>query len=316
MAKCSAANCYYPENACALGCIEVSECPTWNASPALQTSEDAPSEGISVPWSGSALGAADFGFVSGREKPTVIGVVGAQNAGKTTMLAAWYLLLGQGRLQRASRKIYRSYSLSGWEAIASSLRWSNNASARFPPHTSSAGGRGQGLLHLAFERNEVVRDYLFTDAPGEWFQNWAVTRDAPEAEGARWVAEHSDAVLLIADRGALSGDQKGAARGSIQTLARRLSAERRGRPVALVWTKADLKIAPEMEEDVRSAVFRLMPDVAEFSVSIRDTSGSGDEGAGLAELFEWCLSTRRARGQLGSTPDTSFDPLFIFGKRA
>ena len=42
------------------------------------------------------MGLVDLGFVTGRGKPIVVGIVGSQNAGKTTLLAAWYLLLGRG----------------------------------------------------------------------------------------------------------------------------------------------------------------------------------------------------------------------------
>ena len=171
----------------------------------------------------------------------MVGIAGPQNAGKTTLLGAWYLLIGRGALTDSERQFAGSYSLAGWEAVAGSLRWAPGQAPTFPPHTTSRSGRAPGLLHLAFREDDSFRpnDLLFTDAPGEWFQKWALDRDSAEAAGARWVADLADILLLVADREGLAGESMGAARNSIQLLARRMAAERRGRPIALVWTKSD-----------------------------------------------------------------------------
>jgi hypothetical protein len=172
-------------------------------------------------------------------------------------------------------------------------------------------------LHLAFrDFDDEARSYLFTDAPGEWFQKWAVNRDAVDGEGARWVAEHADVFLLIADREALSGTNMGSARGSFQLLAQRLAAERAKRPVALVWTKSDTAITPEIEKAVREAVLGPMPDALEFSVSILSKAdGAADKGQGLVELLDWTLSVRRERVLLPPASATSSDLLFMLGAR-
>ena len=212
--------------------------------------------------------------------------MGPQNAGKTTLLGAWYLLLGRGAVQDDLR-FSGSCSLAGWEALASSLRWEPGPiPPSFPPHTSSRSTRIPGLLHLAFRRGaDHHRDYVMTDAPGEWFRNWAVNRDAPDAEGARWAAEHADVFLLVADREALAGRERGAARTDIQLLARRLADDLRGRPVALVWTKADTLIPEDTKEAVRSAVLRAVPRAKEFVVSIMSESDGTGTGQGLVELL-------------------------------
>ncbi len=156
--------------------------------------------------------------------------------------------------------------------------------------------------------------YLFTDAPGEWFQKWAVNRDTADGEGARWVAEHADMFLLIADREALSGPNMGSARGSLQLLARRLAAERATRPVSLVWTKSDVAVAPEMETAVRDAVFGPIPNALEFSVSIARRAEDGSKkGEGLLELLDWALAVRRERVSLPPMRASSPDLFFMFG---
>ena len=280
--------------------------------------EDRPSlDSVAMPWSGGVLGLADLAFVAGREKPIVLAILGPQNAGKTTLLAAWYLLLGRGFRPDDALRFSGSHSLAGWEVVASSLRWEpGSIPPSFPPHTSSHAGRMPGLLHLAFKRdNERRRDYVMTDAPGEWFQKWAINRNATDAEGARWAAEHADAFLLVADCEALSGPGRGAARSDIRLLARRLADELRGRPVALVWTKKDISIPEDLEEAVRCAVLKAMPSAAEFAVSIMSDPDGTEAGQELLNLLRWALNVRRPTARLPEPGSHNFDPLFVFGAR-
>ncbi|CAM5479168.1 hypothetical protein ACFSUK_25830 [Sphingobium scionense] len=321
MEKCARTTCFVPDTGCDLGHTDLSKCPIWSGGNiADNVADDDLSGEMLMPWSGSAFGLADLGFVSGRAKPIVIGVVGPQNAGKTTLLAAWYLLLGRG-LATPERCLFAgSYTLSGWEAAAGAMRWTPGQPPRFPPHTSSRSGRAPGLLHLAFrdEESGALVDYLFTDAPGEWFQRWAINTDSTEGAGARWVSDHADAFMIVADREALAGEAMGSARGSLQLIAKRLGAERGRRPVALVWTKADVEIATEIEEAVRGAVNDAIPDSTEHSVSVvgaPDTDPLLNKGVGLTELLQWAIGVRRPGVNLPPPASTSADPLFIYGSR-
>ena len=320
MEKCAQATCFVPDTGCDLGHTILSKCPMWHGAKVTDTADEGHSGEMLMPWSGSALGLADLGFVSGRGKPIVIGVVGTQNAGKTTLLAAWYLLLGRGLASTEDRLFAGSYTLSGWEAVAGSMRWSPGQRPRFPAHTSSRSGRAPGLLHLTFRNENGSRpvDYLFTDAPGEWFQRWAINTDSDEGVGARWVSDNADAFMIVADREALAGESMGAARGSLQRIAKRLGAECGGRPVALVWTKSDVDISREMEGAVRGAVIDAMPDAVEHSVSVVGAPDSDpllNKGAGLAKLLRWAIGIRRPGVRLPPPTSTSNDPLFIFGSR-
>jgi hypothetical protein len=174
------------------------------------------------------------------------------------------------------------------------------------------------MLHLAFKGEDGrSTDYLFTDAPGEWFQKWALNAGSPEGEGARWVSTNADAFLIIADREALSGQSMGSARGSLQFLAKRLGAELRERPVALVWTKADVKIAPEMETAVRSAVCNAMPGFDEHCVSVIeevDADQHRANGLALMGLLRWALDIERPKITLPPPRTTSSDPFFMLGE--
>jgi hypothetical protein len=156
-----------------------------------------------------------------------------------------------------------------------------------------------------------LKDVLFTDAPGEWFQKWAINRDSAESEGGRWVAEHADAFIVIADRDALSGPNLGPARGTFDVIANRLAAERGGRNVALVWTKADFTVIPEVETAVRQSVKRRIPDAAEYSVSIM-SSGDSD-GTSFLAVLDWALGVKHLTPVLLDPESGNSDPLFIVG---
>lgn len=319
MQSCARPNCFVPDTSCDLGFLDRAKCPAWTHTPAVGDAQAEPGDDLLLPWSGSAMGLADLAFISGRSRPVVVGIAGPENAGKTTLLAAWYLLLGRGAAGQEGRRFAGSYTLGGWEAVAGSLRWSFGVPPTFPPHTTSRTGRAPGLLHLAFAETAIPRttDILMADAPGEWFQKWAINRDASEAEGARWISDHADILLIVADREALSGESMGAARSALQFLAKRIGAEYRGRPVALVWTKSDVIVAPEMEAAVRAAVFNSIPDAAEFSTSIVSMGGESDGvGTGLVEVLSWILNLRRSSVILPSPAAAGGDPLFLFGGKA
>ncbi|WP_323144697.1 TRAFAC clade GTPase domain-containing protein [Massilia phyllosphaerae] len=316
MDRCPQPNCFADDDTtCTLGHIRLDLCPEWKrvSGNALATLSDAGH--ILLPWSGLAMGESDLNFVTGRAKPITVGIIGAESAGKTTILGAFYLLMGRGTLTTDANFFSNSYTLAGWEAVANSLRWKPAQSPRFPSHTPSGAARAPGMLHLAFRRKDgALRDILFADAPGEWFQKWAINEQAPDAEGARWIARHADVTLLIADRQALSGPKMGTARNEFQLLAQRAVAETRGRRLALVWTKGDVDVAPAMEAQIRKAVASVSSTVPEFTVSVYPR-GDCDAAEGFRELFGWILSTKRAGVDLPTLGASSHDPLFRFGRR-
>ncbi|NUZ06555.1 TRAFAC clade GTPase domain-containing protein [Piscinibacter koreensis] len=262
------------------------------------------------------MGESDLNFISGRVKPITVGIVGPESAGKTTILGSFYLLLGRGALTTEYNVFSNSYTLTGWEAVAYSMRWQPGPlPPRFPPHTPSGKARAPGMLHLAFRRRDgTLRDLLFADAPGEWFRKWAMNQEAPDAEGARWIARHADVTLLIADRQALSGTKMGMARNDFQLLAQRAIAEARGRPLALVWTKGDVEVPPAMEAQIRRAVTFVTPAVPEFTVSVAAREGVVAEN-GFRALFDWIVTTKRGSVVLPTTQPSAHDPLFRFSRK-
>ena len=221
------------------------------------------------------MGLDDAAFIAARSAPRVIGVIGAHNAGKTTLLTAWYLLLNRG-MRLPHRLFAGSNSIGGWENLAHWLRWPPNGNGPgFPPHTPIGDERAPGLLHLAFRRDDgLLEDVLVTDAPGEWFERWAVKRDDPGAEGARWTVRHADAFLLVVDCEELAGPRRGTARSQTIDLAKRLADEASNLPVAVVWAKSDVSITPQMRNTLEAAFSSALPGYQNFEISIQ---GTGEE---------------------------------------
>ncbi|SER37622.1 TRAFAC clade GTPase domain-containing protein [Giesbergeria anulus] len=317
MDKCPHPDCFADDNTtCTLGHLERRLCPEWKCIANPTSDSNFSSDKMLLPWSGLAMGESDLNFVSGRVKPITVGIVGPESAGKTTILGSFYLLLGRGTLTTEDHAFSNSYTLTGWEAVAASMRWKPGPLPPcFPPHTPSGKARAPGMLHLAFRRKDgTLRDLLFADAPGEWFRKWAINQEAPDAEGARWIARYADVTLLIADRQALSGSKMGTARNDFQILAQRAIAEASGRPLALVWTKGDVEVASAMETQIRRAVASMSPPIPEFTVSVASRK-EADTTDGFRRLFDWIVTTKRHGVELPTMQTAGQDPLFRFGRR-
>jgi hypothetical protein len=195
-------------------------------------------------------------------------VLGAHDAGKTTLLTANYLQLLRGR-RLADAAFAGSRTLGAWESLSAWMRFEDAArTPSFPPHTPRGTSRVPGLLHIALRGpRDEVRDVLLTDAPGEWFTRWAIQEDALEAEGARWVVRHADAFLVLADCARLCGAERGQARAEIRQLLERLGNHGKERPAVLVWSKADQKPADGIRGAIRRALRESLPYASEIETS-------------------------------------------------
>ena len=315
MTKCKEPGCNAPDTKCSFGETHLSDCKYW---PSDSNSEeniviDDESE-VLLPWTSMALGLTDVEFISGCSKPKIIGVIGAENAGKTSMLAAWYLLMSKGGLSQIEKRFAGSYSLIGWEAIANNLRWEPGRPLCFPPHTPSSFRRSPGLLHTAIysQAEDIIQHYLFADSPGEWFGKWAVNTESPEAEGASWLVNNANVLLLIADRDAIS--KSGRARSDFKLLTRRLNVESKGRPIALVWTKADIIEDETVIDGIRDFVLSILPQINEFHIQVQINSESDTDNIaenGLLILLKWILKQNSLKVSLPEYDYVGPDPFFM-----
>lgn len=291
--KCPEIDCWAPDVACNLG-WELAQCPHYkDLLKETSESKSAPTDFL-LPWSGNSLGTVDLQFVAGRSRPMVIGVIGAHGAGKTTLLTALYLLLGKGN-RVSDRGFAGSYTLGGWENLAHSLRWTSKHGPHFPAHTPNDAGRLPGLLHIAFRRSDgVLEDVLFTDAPGEWFERWAIDKDAADLDGARWISRNTDSFILLVDSDALSGANRGEARTNIKLLSQRVSSELQGRPIAVVWSKSDKDVNRVIREALVSNFTKLFENHKEFAVSVQAKDHKLEVTQEVfIELLSWLVESQR-----------------------
>ncbi|WP_141621405.1 GTPase domain-containing protein [Myxococcus sp. AB024B] len=268
--RCSNSQCFVHDGeACALGHLRHAECSSWTTTESKVEATASPSvTSARVPWSGSALGLADLSNLVSRGRSILVGMLGAHDAGKTTLLVGNYLQLLRGRTL-AEARFAGSRTLGAWESLAAWTRFDDAARPpSFPPHTPRGTSRVPGLLHLALrDPKEDLRDLLLTDAPGEWFTRWSIQEDAPDAEGARWIVRHADAFMVLADSARLSGPTRGQARNEVRQLLERLGNHVDGRPTVLVWSKADHKPGEVIREALRRALDEHIPHATQVECS-------------------------------------------------
>ena len=244
---CSRLHCYAPDTGCLDGNASHGDCDDWGGGVEARSPEIS---GQRPTWTGHSLGAIDLEVATAHRRPRFVAVVGAAGVGKTTALATYFLALRKGH-RPADMRFAGSFTLLGWHAVTRHFGFPPSGSRRFPPHTTiSAGSRAPALLHLRFATQAGRhQDILFSDVPGEWFEEWAF--EASAAEGAQWIAERADLFVVMSDSDALAGAERGIACNNYATLASRVSSAAGGRPVIPVRAKADIEVPASIVERLR-----------------------------------------------------------------
>ena len=284
---CQQPHCFFPSTSCNAGFMDVSECPHLRE----ETTDGAAQLAVDdekFPWTGRPFGLTDLRFLTTVRRPHVVGIAGLADAGKTTLLGMFFLMIYRGYRIIEDASFAGSFTLHGWENIARYLQHNSDGPIQFPPHTTEAG-RLPGLLHLSFAvEDQTTRDLLLCDAPGEWFANWTENADADNAAGARWIAAHADRLVIVADTAALTGPDSGPARKNLEFLIRRVQNNVRNDAVALAWTKSDLPRPHDLVEKTHQQFNTCFPQAPIFAVQVPD-QGPPDNAAltALANLFRW-----------------------------
>ncbi|ALO41816.1 hypothetical protein PP2015_1304 [Pseudoalteromonas phenolica] len=270
-----------------MGELNHEDCPSWSRNKKTNNSDPEEKESnftFRVPWSSSALGCSDLSRLYQQGPSIFIGLLGAQNTGKTTFLAANYLQLLSGEKYN-NFEFCGSQTLGAWESIASWARINNEKQMpSFPPHTPRGVDRTPGILHFVLQDvNDKIKNIFLTDAPGEWFTRWAIDVDAIDAAGAKWTASQSDAFLIFADCEKLAGEERSVARRELRTIIERLGESIGSRPAVLVWAKSDKQPTEAIKRAIQSALERNIPHAKEFEVTVEDP-------ASFARVFESVLN--------------------------
>lgn len=273
---CNRSDCAIKQDLpCEMGHPREADCPHFQsaASDAAEPTGSAPADdatGLRLPWTGRGLGLSDMALASARSPAQLVGLIGPYNAGKTALLTAMFTHFSQTALVDGYA-FAGSFTLHGWSRLKRYTTWPDAHGPMFPPHTPDSSERVPSLLHLAFRCGHgLIRDLLFTDAPGEWFTRWVRNQASEEAKGARWIAEHANRFLFVVDREGLAGADVGLVRQNTLSLARLLSEQRRGRPIAAVWTKSDRQCDDAIEAPIRARLVELFGDHPSFNVDVAD----------------------------------------------
>ena len=297
--------CHAPEVPCLDGYVELAQCPAWPRGDADQVPAQ---DGHVLPWSGLAMGHVDLEAVAAASRTRLVAIIGLPKAGKTTALAAWFVLLRRGR-HPAGNSFAGSYSMMGWNSVSRHFDWPPEGHRGFPPHTTSAS-RTPALLHLALSNGEGnIRDVLFTDVPGEWFREWSY--DPKSSPGSCWIADEADVFVLMSDADALAGKDRGKARSEYTNLANRVASVADDRPVIPVRTKADIAVPDGIDDALARVDERLFGQTA-IPMSVLDTDGQ----APLLESIEKIIATALAPITIPRGKDENLPRDLMLGFRA
>jgi hypothetical protein len=133
-----------------------------------------------------------------------------------------------------------------------------------------------------------LRDVLFTDAPGEWFTEWARNESSSAAEGSRWIARNADVLALFVDSDRIHKlETRGEARNHYQLLVERCASLSGSRPLMCVRTKSDVLLSTRMTEFLVRAQERFLRRAKWAHVS-------KDKPAALYDAFQDLVTTSLA----------------------
>lgn len=285
MAKrsCIKEGCYAPDDFCVeLASPRHEQCEFFvkaGTTEASATTIKSSAAATSIPWTGEWLQPEQLDLLAHRGTPKIIGLIGSSGAGKTTYLAMLYSLLFNGKLIE-NWDFAGSYTLNGWELQAKTLQVQENGTVRNPDATPSDKDF-YSLYHLALRHDGFLHDILFADSSGEVFSKWADNVNDPAAENARWIYRNAHAFLFFVDCEAII-ELRGRARRDIVQVAEQVKSGLRGRPVVIVWSKADL--AENMLENIVKAIERSLSDIFPEAISLKISNYSKSDSDQLCHV--------------------------------
>lgn len=192
-----------------------------------------------APWAGKHLGMQQAGIVK-----SIIAVLGAYDAGKTSLIASFFLQLANGQRDGLPYRFASSLTLLGLhEIVQRAAAWDGRENAEILAHTSRDSAHdNSGFLHLALRPAERTDDRILnialSDVPGEVVQRWIAIDDSEARQSLPFLQE-ARAFLVPVDAAKLLGSEGNVLDRETSFLLRRLAIPECPRPVALVFSKFD-----------------------------------------------------------------------------
>jgi ABC-type dipeptide/oligopeptide/nickel transport system ATPase component len=307
--KCSKDGCHAPVDFCIeSGGPLHDQCQYFEESGASKVSAKTAKKSAvatTIPWTGDWLRPGELDLLTHRGTPRVIGLVGSSGAGKTTYLAMLYSLLFNGK-RIENWDFAGSYTLKGWELQAKTLQIQEDGTIRNPDATPSDKDF-YSLYHLALRHDSFLHDILFADSSGEVFSKWADNVNDPAAENARWIYGNAHAFLFFVDCEAIL-NQRGRAKRDIVQMAEQVKRGLRGRPVVIVWSKADLAV--QMRESIVEAIKQSLSEIFPKAVSLEISNYSKSDSDQLCHINNVAV-TKKVLDQLANPKPLHITPAAI-----
>lgn len=211
--RCGNPDCTLPEGG---RCARISEFPNPLADCTELTRQSASAavasaSGLTAPWSGRHLDPVEAGRLLWSSPARLVGVLGPFNAGKTSLLASFFLQLANGQRGAFPYRFASSRTLHGFrELMERAHLWSGEAQEDIVLHTTVGAEEFQprsflhvGLRPQAFADDRHI-DLLLSDLPGEWVKAWSGHVDDTARRRLAFI-QRCDAFLVLADTSALMG---------------------------------------------------------------------------------------------------------------
>jgi len=249
--RCNNLDCTLPEGG---RCARVSEFPSPLADCTDLARESAPATvasaaGFTAPWSGRHLDSTEAEQLLWNSPARLVGVLGPYNAGKTTLLASFFLQLANGQRGDFPYRFASSRTLHGFrELIERAHQWSGEALEDIVLHTTVGTEELQprSFLHIGLRPQSFGDDrhidLLLSDVPGEWVKSWSGHVDETARRRLSFI-QRCDAFLVLADASALMGNGGNRVDNETSVLIRRVldvaKESESHPPLALVLSKFD-----------------------------------------------------------------------------
>lgn len=206
-------------------------------------------EADAAPWGGRHLDLLEADNLLRRSLARVICVLGPHGAGKTCLLASFFLQLATGQRHSFPYRFASSRTLYGFnDLIERANRWTGREGEEIVGHTPKERTERPGqFLHLGFRpadpHDQRHVDVLLSDVPGEWISDWTLHAEEEATARVNFI-QRCDGVVVVVDAAVLMEPKGRTMDASIGSIIRRLidelPARRTPRPLALVFSKFDL----------------------------------------------------------------------------